>query len=191
MLTHQQGIYYSARHPSLFTAVKAPIYKSVALSIVVTVLFFAILYLPQVAFLAFTSGPFAFITAIPVVFGEAAVTSHVLSNALWLSDAHDKLFDAVRPFKFTYIALLQSEFFVHPQVLASHPSSAPLIDRAKTLTKTSLGRSSKIGKLLLKPVSRFSPAELVRYLISLPLSIVPGLGTAFFLVYNVMYRCSS
>ena len=37
---------------------------------------------------------------------------------------------------------------------------------------------------MLKPVSRFSPAELVRYIVSLPLSIVPGLGTAFFLVYN-------
>jgi hypothetical protein len=158
-----QGIYYSARNPSLFAAIKTPIYKSVMLSLVITVLFFALLYLPQVAFMAFTSGPLAFIAAIPVVLGEAAVTSQVLTKAFWLGDAYDKLFD---------------------EVLARQPSSAPLIERAKTLTKTSSGRSSKIGKLLLKPVSRFSPAELVRYLISLPLSLVPGLGTVFFIVYN-------
>jgi len=70
------------------------------------------------------------------------------------------------------------------QVLARHPSGAPLIERGKNLTRTSSGRSSKIGKLMLKPVSRFSPAELMRYFISLPLSMVPGIGTAFFLVYN-------
>lgn len=68
------------------------------LSIAITVLFFALLYLPQVAFLAFTSGPLAFIAAIPVVLGEAAVTSRALTKALWLSDAHDKLFDTVRFF---------------------------------------------------------------------------------------------
>lgn len=158
-----------------------------ALSIGITILFFALLYLPQVAFLAFTSGPLAFIGAIPVVLGEAAVTSRVLTKALWLSDAHDKLFDTVRPFLLNQNVVRILE---HLQVLARQPSAAPLIERAKSLTKTSSGRSSKIGQLLLKPVSRFSPAELVRYMISLPLSIIPGLGTVFFLVYNGMYYYS-
>jgi len=52
--------------------------------------------LPQVAFLAFTSGPLAFIAAIPVVLGEAAVTSRFLARGLWLSDVHEELFDVVR-----------------------------------------------------------------------------------------------
>ena len=80
------------------------------------------------------------------------------------------------------------------QVLARHPSAAPLIERGKNLTRTSSGRSSKIGKLMLKPVSRFSLAELMRYFISLPLNMVPGLGTTFFLVYNgklsYQYECT-
>ncbi|KAF7965230.1 hypothetical protein HWV62_44915 [Athelia sp. TMB] len=158
-----QGIYYSLRHPSLFASIKSQIYKSALTSLVITVLFFTLFYLPQVAFLAFTSGPLAFIAAIPVVLGEAALTSKFITKGLWLGDAHEKLFDTV---------------------LASQPSGAPLVENAKNLSKSSAGRSSKVGKLLLKPVQRFSPAELVRYAISLPLSVVPGLGTAFFLVYN-------
>ena len=66
------------------------------LSLAITILFFATLYLPQVAFLMFTSGPLAFVTAVPVILGEAAVTSRFLSRGFWLSDAHEKLFDAVR-----------------------------------------------------------------------------------------------
>ena len=70
------------------------------------------------------------------------------------------------------------------QVLSRQPSGALLVQRGRTLTRTSSGRASKIGKLMLRPVSRFAPAELVRYILSLPLSVVPGLGTAFFLIYN-------
>ena len=91
-----QGIYYSLRHPSLFVSIKSQIYKSALTSLVITVLFFALFYLPQVAFLAFTSGPLAFIAAIPVVLGEAALTSKFITKGLWLADAHEKLFDTVR-----------------------------------------------------------------------------------------------
>jgi len=160
-----QGIYYSVKNPSLFYSIKSQIYKSIFLSLGITALFFATLYLPQVAFLAFTTGPLAFLAAIPVVLGEAAVTSRFITKGLWLSDAYEKLFDTV---------------------LAKQPSGAPLIERSKNITRTSAGRSSQVGKLMLKPVARFSPAEVVRYLISLPFSVVPGLGTAFFLVYNGM-----
>lgn len=91
-----KGIYYSVRNPSLFVTIKSQIYKSMTLSLVVTLLFFALFYIPQVAILAFTTGPLAFIGAIPLVLGEAAVTSRFLAKGLWLSDAQEKLFDTVR-----------------------------------------------------------------------------------------------
>ena len=90
-----QGIYYSVRNPSLFVTIKSQIYKSIILSLVVTVLFFVLFYIPQVVILAFTTGPLAFIGAIPVVIGEAAVISRFLAKGLWLSDAQEKLFDEV------------------------------------------------------------------------------------------------
>ncbi|KZP18298.1 hypothetical protein FIBSPDRAFT_863980 [Athelia psychrophila] len=160
-----QGIYYSLRHPSLLGSIKSQLYKSALTSLAITVSFFAMFYLPQVAFLALTSGPLALISAIPLVLGEAAVVSKFIVKALWMADAQEKLFDAV---------------------LASQPAGAPLVENAKNLSRSSAGRKSQVGRLLMKPVARFSPAELVRYALSLPLSAlpIPGLGTAVFLVYN-------
>jgi uncharacterized protein involved in cysteine biosynthesis len=158
-----QGIHYSLRHPSLLGSIKSQLYKSALTSLAITVSFFAMFYLPQVAFLALTSGPLALLSAIPLVLGEASVVSKFVVKGLWMADAQEKLFDAV---------------------LASQPSGAPLVENAKNLSRSSSGRKSQVGRLLMKPVARFSPAELVRYVISLPLSIVPGLGTVFFLVYN-------
>ncbi|KAI5478078.1 hypothetical protein MNV49_005443 [Pseudohyphozyma bogoriensis] len=47
------------------------------------------------------------------------------------------------------------------------------------------GGAVMLGKSLLKPMAgRFSIEGMLRYLISLPLNAIPGIGTAFFLFYN-------
>jgi hypothetical protein len=41
---------------------------------------------------------------------------------------------------------------------------------------------SKLGKLMTKPISRFSPRSLIEYLVFLPLNAIPIVGTAAFIV---------
>jgi len=43
---------------------------------------------------------------------------------------------------------------------------------------------SKLGKLLTKPLNRFSKESIIRLLISLPLNAIPVVGPAIFLLYN-------
>lgn len=41
-----------------------------------------------------------------------------------------------------------------------------------------------LGKSITKPLSRFSKAGIIRYIVSLPLNALPFIGTALFLLYN-------
>lgn len=41
-----------------------------------------------------------------------------------------------------------------------------------------------LGKSITRPLSRFSKAGIMRYIISLPLNALPFIGTALFLLYN-------
>ena len=101
----------------------------------------------------------AFIAAIPLVLAEAYLVSSFLVKSMILPGASEKLFDAV---------LVQKG---HSQ----------LVEQGRTLNKT--GGQVTLGKSLLKPISkRFSTEGLWRYLITLPLNFIPGVGTAFFLL---------
>lgn len=53
-------------------------------------------YLPQVAALAFVSGPLAFIAAVPLVLGESYLVINFLARSLLFDRAGVDLFDAVR-----------------------------------------------------------------------------------------------
>lgn len=41
-----------------------------------------------------------------------------------------------------------------------------------------------LGRILTRPLSKFSTDSVVRYIITLPLNFIPVVGTAFFLGYN-------
>lgn len=58
-----------------------------------------------------------------------------------------------------------------------------LVSKGRVVTKSSSG-IKKIGASVVKPLNRLSKDGLIRYLISLPLNAIPGIGTAIFLVYN-------
>lgn len=57
-----------------------------------------------------------------------------------------------------------------------------LVARGREVRPSHTG--SKIGKLLTKPLDRFSKEAMVRWLISLPLDAIPVVGPAIFFLYN-------
>lgn len=58
-----------------------------------------------------------------------------------------------------------------------------LVERGRQVRSSSSG-FKVLGRSLTKPLSGFSKEGIVRYVLSLPLNSIPGVGTAFFLVYN-------
>ncbi|KAK4057212.1 hypothetical protein OIO90_001707 [Microbotryomycetes sp. JL221] len=155
------GVLYLLRNPRLLNGVRPAIYKSAMWSAIATVALFVLTYLPQVAVLAVVSGPFSFIAAIPLVLAESFLVSSFLVRTMIMPGASEKLFDAV---------LVQK-------------GHSDLVEQGRTLNKT--GGQITLGKSVLKPISkRFSTEGLWRYLITLPLNFIPGVGTAFFLYYN-------
>ncbi|KAF8163084.1 hypothetical protein B0H34DRAFT_694074 [Crassisporium funariophilum] len=155
------GLSYFVSHPALYKAVAPVLMKAVLTSVGITAALFFFTYLPQVAFCALFSGPFAFITAAVMVMSEAYVLVSVVSKAFFLGAAQDRIFDAV---------LLQQ-------------GNVALVERGRQVKSNSSG-FKVLGRSLTKPLNRFSKDGIVRYIISLPLNSIPGIGTALFLLYN-------
>ncbi|KAJ6547190.1 hypothetical protein B0H19DRAFT_1164389 [Mycena capillaripes] len=150
------GVWYFISHASLYRSIFPVIVKTLLTALGITVALFTFTYLPQVAFCALFSGPLAFATAALFVLGEAYAVIMFVSKAFFLGRAQDQLFNAV--FRQQGINLV----YVEPK-----------------------GKSrSFVQSTLKKPLSRFSREGLVRYVVSLPLNLVPMVGTVLFLLYN-------
>ncbi|EIW65465.1 hypothetical protein TREMEDRAFT_70543 [Tremella mesenterica DSM 1558] len=54
-----------------------------------------------------------------------------------------------------------------------------LVERGRQVTSSG-GRTRQLGQVLTKPLSKFSTDNIVRYLLTLPLNLIPVVGTAFF-----------
>jgi len=154
------GIWYFVGHPSLYRSVAPVIFKALLTSIGITAVLFIFTYLPQVAFCALFSGPFAFFTAALMVLGESYAVITFVSKVFFFGRVQDKIFDAV---------LLQQ-------------GNETLVSRGREVKSRSGAKS--LGKEITKPLNRFSKAGMLRYLISLPLNSLPVVGTAVFLLYN-------
>lgn len=142
---------YFYQHPSFLTIVKPIFFRTVLLSAVVTILMFfftctspsrlelykidvvAMIDVPQVALLAFVSGPLAFIAAVPAVLAESAVVIKLLSKNFVLHSIEAKVFDAT---------LLERG---HEDLVASGRSF-----------KTSGSGVKVMGKRLIAPLNRFT-----------------------------------
>ncbi|WVF69993.1 hypothetical protein IAT40_004778 [Kwoniella sp. CBS 6097] len=155
------GMYYLFTHPSLIRPLTPILFKGILFSVAIVAGLFFFTYLPQVAVLAFVSGPLAFVLAIPLVLSEAFVVINFLTRALLVNQAGIDLFDAVL-------------------LLKGHSS---LVEHGRQVTSTG-GTTKQLGTLLMKPLSRFSTDNIVRYLLTLPLNLIPVVGTVFFLGYN-------
>ncbi|GAA5878548.1 hypothetical protein JCM8547_008790 [Rhodosporidiobolus lusitaniae] len=155
------GVAYLASHPRLVENLKPIIVKSITMSVATLAVLFTFTYFPQVAVLAVISGPLAFIAAVPLVLAESYAVILFLHRTFLTPAISEKIFDAV---------LLQK----------GHDD---LVAKGRALDKK--GGSVSLGKSLLRPVtSKFSAQGLVRYLVTLPLNFIPGVGTAIFLLLN-------
>jgi hypothetical protein len=89
-----------------------------------------------------------------------------LTRTLLLATAQVDLFDAV--------------------LLAKNHTA--LVQKGRLLNPSNNGKVTQLGKAITKPFSgKFTADSIVRYVLSLPLNLIPVVGTVFFLGYNGMY----
>ncbi|BEJ15391.1 hypothetical protein CspHIS471_0411580 [Cutaneotrichosporon sp. HIS471] len=156
-----RGALYILTHPTLIGPVLPLLLRALLTSAGVVAACFFFLYLPQVAWLALFTGPLAFMGAIPLVLGEAYIILMFLGKSFLLGQLHVDLFDAV---------LVQK-------------GHSALVQHQRPVTTKSSG-VRQLGKLLSRPLSKLSTDNLVRYLLTLPLNLIPLMGPVFFLGYN-------
>lgn len=85
------GIWYSLGHPSLYRSAAPVILKAMLTSVGITVALFVFTYLPQVAFCALFSGPFAFFTAALMVLGESYAVITFVSKVFFFGQVRDRI----------------------------------------------------------------------------------------------------
>jgi hypothetical protein len=89
-----------------------------------------------------------------------------LTRTLLLATAQVDLFDAV--------------------LLAKNHTA--LVQKGRLLNPSNNGKVTQLGKAITKPFAgKFNADSIVRYVLSLPLNLIPVVGTVFFLGYNGMY----
>jgi len=155
-----KGIYYLLAHPKLYKPLFKPLALSLLTNLGILAFLFVATYLPQAAFMCIFSGPLGFITAIPLILGEAAALTTIIAKTFYLGPALEDLFDET--------LLLQGQ--------------TKLVSNGREVT-TASGKKA-LGKLIMKPLDRFSKEGLVRYILSIPLNFIPVVGTIFFLGFN-------
>lgn len=162
-----QGIIYTISHPNLMKPLFPVILRAVLTSVGVLGAMFIFTYLPQVAVLAFVTGPLAFIGAVPLVLGESYIIIMFLTRTYLIGQASTDLFDAV--------------------LLSKNHRELVQKGRLSSAQTSSGGKITKLGKAITKPIGGkwfMSVDGVVRYVLSLPLNFIPVVGTVFFLGYN-------
>lgn len=120
---------------------------------------FVFTYLPQMAVMAFTSGPLAPLTATLLVLSESSTVFTVLSKTFLFEEALVDVFDGVLVSK----------------------NTTKLVSGGREV-KPGTDPMAKLGKLIKKPFAKFSPNALIRYFLYLPLNFIPVVGTVLFVV---------
>ncbi|KAG8777921.1 hypothetical protein FRC12_000125 [Ceratobasidium sp. 428] len=155
-----KGVYYLLGHPKLYKPLIKPLGLALLTNLAILGFLFVVTYLPQAAFMCIFNGPLGFITAIPLILGEAAALTTIIAKTFYLGPALEDLFDET--------LLLQGQ--------------TALVSNGREVT-TQSGKKA-LGRLIMKPLDRFSKEGLVRYILSIPLNFIPVVGTVFFLGYN-------
>lgn len=109
-------------------------------------------YLPQLAIMAFVSGPFAVFTTALLILNESSTITGIISKNYLLQEAILDTFDG------TLVARNATN------VVAEGREVKPRGDAVQ-----------RLGKVLKKSFSRFSVNEIVRYVMYLPLNFIPGM----------------
>lgn len=120
---------------------------------------FLFTYLPQMAIMAFTSGPLAAISAAILVLSESSTIFTILSKSFLIEDALVDTFDGVLVSK----------------------NTTDLVSGGRQI-KAGGDPIAKLGKLIKTPFAKFTPQALIRYFLYLPLNFIPVIGTVVFVI---------
>lgn len=154
-----QGIYYLFTHKSVQREIKSQLLPRLILSIGVIIAMFTFAYIPQAMLMSLYSGPFGFVSAVPLILTESNLIISALS--VFMGDKMDLIFDTV---------------------LLDH-NLDDLVSQGREVSKGG-GVKRALKAKLHSPLSRFSVDALIRYIITIPLNLIPAVGTILFIVLN-------
>ncbi|KAK2800647.1 hypothetical protein FQN51_006030 [Onygenales sp. PD_10] len=156
-----KGIVYFLTHRSLWRPLMTKISPTISLGLLVTGTMFFFTYVPQVALLAFTSGPLAPFSAILLVLSESSTITNYISRGFILQDSLVDTFDGT---------------------LVARGDTA-LVARQRTVKAGgSLDPMARLGSAIRMPLAKFSLTSLVRSLMYLPLNMIPVVGTVMYVL---------
>nr|GAT58008.1 predicted protein [Mycena chlorophos] len=151
------GIYFSVANLSILRSIAPLVLRILLTALGITAALFFFTYLPHVAFCAIL-GPFAFAAAATMVLGEAYALTTFVCKVFFLDQAQEQLFNAVFRQKGVPLAYIPK-------------------GRRRGILQGAF-------KSVSKPLHRFSREGILRYVVSLPLNLLPVVGTVLFLLYN-------
>ncbi|CAI9634574.1 hypothetical protein GT037_004192 [Alternaria burnsii] len=154
-----KGIVYFFTHRALWKPLAAKLVPTVSLGLGVTVLMFAVTYIPQVALLTLFNGPLAVFTTVLLVLSESSTIFSVLSKNFLIDEALIDTFDS------TLVSRNQTT----------------LVSKERQV-KSGNDPVAKLGKLVTKPFAKFAPSAIIRYFMYLPLNFIPIVGTVLFVI---------
>ncbi|EUC30745.1 hypothetical protein COCCADRAFT_28419 [Bipolaris zeicola 26-R-13] len=154
-----KGIAYFFTHRALWKPLAAKLLPTVSLGLGVTVMMFAVTYVPQAALLTLFNGPLAIVTTVLLVLSESSTIFSVLSKNFLIDDALIDTFDG------TMVCRNQTALVSNERQVKS--GSDPI---------------GKLGKLVSKPFAKFTPKAIIRYFMYLPLNFIPVVGTFIFVI---------
>ncbi|KAJ5640563.1 hypothetical protein N7528_000188 [Penicillium herquei] len=155
-----KGIIFFATHKDLWGPFLARAGRTVSLGLGVTSFMFFFTYVPQMAVIAFTSGPLAAISAGLLVLSESATITNILSRSFLVEDALIDTFDG------TLVVRDQESLVAQGRQVKPRSGGLDAI--------------SRLGKVFSRPFSSFKPEVLIRSLLYLPLNLIPVVGTVIY-----------
>ncbi len=146
--------------PNIILSIRSTLLKSLLTSVIIFALLAFFTNVPQMALLAIITGPLAPLTALVLVGARSILLISLFSHALFLEPVLMHVFD--------------------PTLLAH--GQMQLVLKSKSRIESSAAWS--LGSSLVKPLQAFLKDGIVRYLVTLPLNMIPAVGTVLFLLYN-------
>ncbi|KAJ5935457.1 hypothetical protein N7466_005004 [Penicillium verhagenii] len=156
-----KGIIFFATHKDLWGPFTARAGRTISLGLGVTSFMFFFTYVPQMAIMAFTSGPLAAISAAVLVLSESATLTNIFSRSFLVEDALIDTFDG------TLIARNQESLVAQGRQVKPQSGSR--------------GAVARLGKIFSRPFAKFKPQVLLRSLLYLPLNMIPVVGTVLYI----------
>ncbi|TQS35482.1 hypothetical protein Golomagni_04097 [Golovinomyces magnicellulatus] len=160
-LTIYEGILYFLANRSLWKPLFSQLIPMIGLSISVVVFMFFFTFVPQLAVLTLVNGPLAIFTTVFLTLSESSVIINFLAKSFLLHETLLDIFDGVLVLK------NQSGLLKEVRELKIGHFNDPI---------------AKLGKLAYSPFQRFSLETFIKYLLYLPLNLIPVVGVIVFIL---------